>query len=121
MARRILGRLYERQPGSLQIWTRKLKIVHIVDGMHPEYQRTLKAQVAEIGALTGEEPGLEEMTGNPVQMIIETAKARGSSLIVCGRRGLRGIKALGSVSERVVHRAGCSVLLIPVDEGGSGT
>ncbi|MGE5407272.1 MAG: universal stress protein [Syntrophothermus sp.] len=34
-----------------------------------------------------------------------------------GRRGVSGIKALGSVSERVVHRAPCSVLVMPARDG----
>lgn len=34
------------------------------------------------------------------------------SLIVLGSRGLHGIRALGSVSERVAHRAPCSVLVV---------
>ena len=41
----------------------------------------------------------------------------GASLIVCGRRGLRGIKSLGSVSERLVSQAESSVLLVPPDGG----
>ncbi len=94
----------------------QLEIVHVVDGTHPERRRTLEAQVAEIHEVTGKEPALADITGHAIDGIIETAESKGSSLIVCGRRGLRGIKALGSVSERVVHRAGCSVLLIPVGE-----
>jgi nucleotide-binding universal stress UspA family protein len=35
-----------------------------------------------------------------------------ADLLVLGSRGLRGIHALGSVSERAAHRAGCSVLVI---------
>ena len=33
-------------------------------------------------------------------------------LVVLGRRGLHGLKALGSVSERVAHQAKCSVLVV---------
>lgn len=29
-----------------------------------------------------------------------------------GNRGLHGVRALGSVSERVAHRASCSVLVV---------
>jgi nucleotide-binding universal stress UspA family protein len=32
-------------------------------------------------------------------------------LVVIGARGVRGIRALGSVSERVAHAAPCSVLV----------
>jgi nucleotide-binding universal stress UspA family protein len=35
-----------------------------------------------------------------------------ADLLVLGSRGLRGVHALGSVSERSAHRAGCSVLLV---------
>jgi len=96
-----------------------LEIVHVVDGTHPEHHRTLEAQVAEIQKKMGKAPALTELTGRAIDAIIEIAEEKGSSLIVCGRRGQRGIKALGSVSERVVHRAGCSVLVVPQDEGGS--
>ena len=51
--------------------------------------------------------------------LTKAAEEKEPSLIVCGRRGLRGLKALGSVSERVVHRAGCSVLLVPVGENAA--
>jgi len=33
-------------------------------------------------------------------------------LIVMGARGLKGTKALGSVSERVAHKAASSVLVV---------
>ena len=35
-----------------------------------------------------------------------------ADLLVLGSRGLTGVHALGSVSERAAHRAGCSVLVI---------
>lgn len=38
--------------------------------------------------------------------------AAGSSLLVLGSRGLHGLRALGSVSERVANRAPCSVLIV---------
>lgn len=97
----------------------RVEVVRAVDGSHPERHHVLEAQIAEIGEVTGEEPGLTEAAGHPTRGIIEAAKAKHSSLVVSGRRGLHGIRALGSVSERVVHRAPCSVLLIPAGEGVS--
>lgn len=41
------------------------------------------------------------------------ARAAGADLVVVGRRGVYGLAALGSVSERVAHRAPCSVLVVP--------
>lgn len=35
-----------------------------------------------------------------------------ADLVVVGGRGLHGVRALGSVSERVAHRASCSVLVV---------
>jgi nucleotide-binding universal stress UspA family protein len=94
-----------------------LEVVHVEDGKHPDADAVLDAQLAEIGNLTGGRPTLRRRDGNATQGIIEIAKESGTSLIVSGRRGLRGIKALGSVSERIVSGAGCSVLLIPAGEG----
>jgi nucleotide-binding universal stress UspA family protein len=35
-----------------------------------------------------------------------------ADLVVVGSRGLRGVRALGSVSERIAHEARCSVLAV---------
>ena len=37
-----------------------------------------------------------------------------ADLVVVGSRGLQGLRALGSVSERVAHQASCSVLIVRV-------
>lgn len=52
--------------------------------------------------------------GNPVELIPETAAERKSDLIVIGSRGLSGLKSwlLGSVSDGVMHRARCPVLVV---------
>jgi nucleotide-binding universal stress UspA family protein len=47
-----------------------------------------------------------------VDALVERAVEAGSDLIVVGSRGLHGLTALGSVSERVAHRASCSVLVV---------
>jgi nucleotide-binding universal stress UspA family protein len=48
--------------------------------------------------------------GHPVEALTELSKE--ADLLVLGSRGLHGLKALGSVSERVGHRASCSVLVV---------
>jgi nucleotide-binding universal stress UspA family protein len=48
--------------------------------------------------------------GEPVPVL--TAAAANADLLVVGSRGLRGLRALGSVSERVAHRADCSTLIV---------
>jgi nucleotide-binding universal stress UspA family protein len=52
-------------------------------------------------------------TGSPRTVILETARAAGAWLVVMSSRRLHGLRAIGSVSRRVVHGGDCSVLLIP--------
>ena len=46
----------------------------------------------------------------PVEALVELSGE--VDLLVVGSRGLHGLGALGSVSERVRHRAECSVLVV---------
>jgi nucleotide-binding universal stress UspA family protein len=52
--------------------------------------------------------------GDPAEMILETAKAFGAELIVMGARSLGIVErfALGSVSTKVMHDAGCDILIV---------
>ena len=52
----------------------------------------------------------EETTGDPATALV--AAAAEGDLLVVGSRGLHGVKALGSISERVAHEARCSVLIV---------
>jgi nucleotide-binding universal stress UspA family protein len=108
----------------------------IVVGLDGSEQARLAAgHAAAIAARTGAElTGLVAMGGGPA---VDYAAARSivadnggfpltddkrdpvdafsgvdADLLVLGSRGLRGVHALGSVSERAAHRAGCSVLVI---------
>jgi nucleotide-binding universal stress UspA family protein len=79
-------------------------------------------QSADLFEVTGIKPTVVELDGKPSERIVETAGQEQVSLIVVGSRGLGGLKALGSVSERVVHTAPCSVLVgRPIDPSGFGT
>jgi nucleotide-binding universal stress UspA family protein len=51
--------------------------------------------------------------GRAADVIKAAAAAADASLVVMGSRGLDGLRAMGSVSRRVVHQARCSVLLFP--------
>ena len=55
-------------------------------------------------------PRREELPDEPVKALV-TASAD-ADLLVVGSRGLHGLKALGSVSERVAHEARCSTLIV---------
>jgi nucleotide-binding universal stress UspA family protein len=48
--------------------------------------------------------------GAPVDVL--TSAVGEADLLVVGSRGLHGLRALGSVSERVAHKAPCSVLVV---------
>lgn len=52
--------------------------------------------------------------GKPWRAIVDVAKEIGAELVVMGTHGRTGIahEALGSTAERVVQRAGCSVLVV---------
>ncbi len=100
--------LARSQPGCT------VRLVYAPDGTHPELYRQVQRQESMIEQETGTRPPIFDRPGSPPERIGEAAVASGSSLIAIGRRGLAGVKALGSVSERVVHRAPCSVLVMPV-------
>jgi nucleotide-binding universal stress UspA family protein len=91
----------------------KLEVLHVDDGKHSDSGPELDAELDEIALATGAKPRLSTTSGHPTEKIVEGASERASSLIVCGRRGVSGLKALGSVSERVMHQAETSVLLVP--------
>lgn len=52
----------------------------------------------------------ESRHGRAVDTLVEASSS--ADLLIVGARGLRGARALGSVSERVAHRAECSVLIL---------
>jgi nucleotide-binding universal stress UspA family protein len=90
--------------------------------------RRFGAAVTAVAACGGKKINLDELRAiepraemdhrPPVEALIERAAEAGADLLVVGSRGLRGVSALGSVSERVAHRASCSVLVIREKEGG---
>jgi nucleotide-binding universal stress UspA family protein len=94
-----------------------LRVTYAPDGAHPERYRELLKQISEIERMTGASPVVIDTPGHPADQIIEAARAARSAMVIIGRRGVTGVKALGSVGERVVHRAPCSVLLVPPGSG----
>jgi nucleotide-binding universal stress UspA family protein len=56
---------------------------------------------------------VELKQGSARAVIVETAGEVGASLVVMSSRRLRGVRAVGSVSRRVIHQGHCSVLLVP--------
>jgi nucleotide-binding universal stress UspA family protein len=88
----------------------KVTVVH-VDGATTEARWALARETAELLEATGREPVVVEVSGDPDEEIARVAAQTDASLVVIGSRGLEGIKAMWSVSERVVRMAPCSVLV----------
>ena len=64
--------------------------------------------LAAVSLIAGD--GFHVIQDEPVPVL--TAASADADLLVLGSRGLHGLKSLGSVSERVAHRAACSTLVV---------
>jgi nucleotide-binding universal stress UspA family protein len=64
----------------------------------------------ELGPIEELSPSFVTDPGHPVAVLSELSEE--ADLVVVGSRGLHGPRALGSVSERVAHRAASSVLVV---------
>jgi nucleotide-binding universal stress UspA family protein len=71
----------------------------------------LATDAAAIYIAGGAEPVRVRETGRVADAIVSAAARQRVSLVVIGSRGLQGLPALASVSERVATRAPCSVLV----------
>ena len=102
-AARLAGRIASRNDASVVT-------LHVRNG------ETAAGGLAAESAALAEAPGVDavnvEREGRPQRRIVEEATEMGASLIVVGSRGMTGLHSLGSVSERVAHRAPCSVLIV---------
>ena len=72
--------------------------------------RSRAQEAAEVGVTVE----FSQNSGSPGHMICEVANLWNADLIVVGRRGRSGLSELllGSVSNYVLHHAGCSVLIV---------
>jgi len=88
-------------------------VVHVQgSGYGPRTRHRLAELSLELMTITGAEPVVDVLQGARVAVrVAEFAQRCHASLLVVGRRGLSGLRTLGSVSERLVHCAPCSVLV----------
>ncbi len=84
-----------------------------------ELAERLGVDLRVIGATGGKPVEVEALTAlgcvgpdprRPVDALVEAGEE--ADMLVVGSRGLHGLASLGSVSERVAHRARCSVLVV---------
>jgi nucleotide-binding universal stress UspA family protein len=79
-----------------------------------ERERTVQEQERALGATRPSgTTELQVKPGRAGPVTVSAATAADASLVVMGSRRLDGLRAMGSVSRRVVHQARCSVLLVP--------
>jgi nucleotide-binding universal stress UspA family protein len=84
----------------------------------PSSRPDFQADVALEGALARVGAGDLEVrqhvvTGEPAAEIVALAKREGADLVVLGSRGMRGAgRLLGSIPNKVSHRAPCDVLIV---------
>lgn len=78
-----------------------LRVLHVLDGKLPRgaLQADLDEELEEIRVSWSTAEGL-------------SAHVTSADLLIVGSRGVRGVRALGSVSEAVAHRAPSSVLVV---------
>ncbi len=74
-------------------------------------RRTLARQAGTLGEACGTEVGVLTPEGDAHEQIPALAEQHAVRLVVVGSRGTTGLRSLASVSERVAHRARCSVLV----------
>ena len=106
----------------------QLVLLHVIEPFHADMlvdttqaQRDARAlaherltRLADATKKTCPRTGRELRTGHPVTTIIALAKRTNADLIVMGTHGRTGLKRafIGSVAERVVRLATCSVLVV---------
>jgi nucleotide-binding universal stress UspA family protein len=89
--------------------------IAVAEGLGRRFEASVRTVVATGGKpMTVEgfawREGIEKDERDPVTALV--AASEDADLLVVGSRGQHGLAALGSVSERVAHQAGCSVLVV---------
>jgi nucleotide-binding universal stress UspA family protein len=69
------------------------------------------------GRMSGVGMKAHTVTGDPADALLEIAEQEKAGLIVVGSRGMHGVtRVLGSVPNKVSHRARCNVLIVSTDD-----
>jgi nucleotide-binding universal stress UspA family protein len=88
-------------------------LLHVLGSESRLRPHRIQRQARDLELQLGGDSDVRIELGNPRSLVIEAAQQARASLIVMSSRRLRGLQAIGSVSRRVVHHAGCPVLLMP--------
>jgi nucleotide-binding universal stress UspA family protein len=88
-----------------------LTVVHIAEPDDRDRRPELASAMAGVRSLLGRDVRYVTEFGAAAPRIVAAAEGAGAGLVVVGSRGRLGVAALASTSERVAHRAACSVLV----------
>ena len=106
-ARKIVG----APEGAQKVW--EVRPDAEVQGVIQEAEATARMKNVAVETHT--------VTGDPADALLEIAESQNADLIVVGNRGMHGVgRVLGSVPNKVSHRASCNVLIVATDEGLTG-
>lgn len=95
------------RPAADGAW-RPRRVIAATDGSPPAVLALAAAD--DIGVRLGVDVEVVSDAQHPARDLVE--RSREADLLVLGSRGLHGLRAIGSVSERVAHHAACSVLVV---------
>jgi nucleotide-binding universal stress UspA family protein len=88
-------------------------LVHAIGRESRVRPRRIQAQASSLALTLPDAAEACVEPGKAWEVILGGAKRTRAAIVVIGSRRLGGLRALGSVSRRVVHGAPCSVLLLP--------
>jgi nucleotide-binding universal stress UspA family protein len=95
------------RPSADGIWQPR-RVVAATDGSAPALVALAAAE--DIRSRLGVDVEVVSDAQHPAKELVE--RSREADLLVLGSRGLHGVRAIGSVSERAAHHAKCSVLVV---------
>jgi nucleotide-binding universal stress UspA family protein len=90
----------------------RVTLLHVSGPESAHHPRDIAEQATQLYEWLKVEPIVRTEHGRAHERIVDVANREQASLVVVGSRGLTGVHALASVSERVAHHATCSVLLV---------
>lgn len=95
-----------------------LTLVHVPHSESHHHPTRVAGQVERVTRALGARGTVRIEPGWPLEIVLATAKAERSSLLIVGSRRHGSLRAIGSVSERAVADARCSVLVVRPEDLG---
>jgi nucleotide-binding universal stress UspA family protein len=102
-----VGRISGAPAGAAKVWAM---------GPDHEVESLIQEALSKIRE-SGVEAKSHAVEGDPTDALLEVAERVNADLIVVGNRGMHGMgRVLGSVPNKISHRAHCSVLIVATTE-----